>query len=544
MSVLKQDCKTVRSIWAAEAAGKHPDGDEQVLVRRHVTQCESCRAEAEAVDILRSDTRALAAPPLDDLTMRRWIDGALERAEGQDKTGTIRRSPATRARIWIPAAAAAVLVISLAVLTATRVREARPVEGELAEQVEPPAAADPGARVLLVAGAARIGEEEASLSSTIASGDWLEVDGGGMAVELAGGIDAMLDSGTRARISRATDGGVDLHLSRGRVVARIDPERHGAPFTISTDRGRVLVTGTVLSVRAEARSVEVAVYRGSVRIEEDTATPQSLKVGESMALGGGERVAIADDDRAFAETMLTTLDLVSAPEAATVTIDSVPAGATVTVGDLDLGSTPLTVALRPGYRRVRLHKAGRESVQELINLQPDTEMTRVFELAESAPEANVEGGEADSVARAERIVRPGASTPGELLFRAQALRRAGRWQAAVEAYDELIRRHPASAEAGSSRVSKGSILLERLRRPGAALRSFDSYLKGSRHGTLAQEAAFGRISALRALGRQEKEREAIARFLEEFPDAIQRSRVRHRLTELEGENDGAAGSSR
>jgi len=66
----------------------------------------------------------------------------------------------------------------------------------------------------------------------------------------------------------------------------------------------------------------------------------------------------------------------------------------------------------------------------------------------------------------------------------------------------------------------------------AALAAFDAYLTGN--GSLRQEALYGRIRALRALGKTAPERAAIASFLEAFPESVQASPLRARLAELDG----------
>ncbi|MBW2278445.1 MAG: tetratricopeptide repeat protein, partial [Deltaproteobacteria bacterium] len=99
------------------------------------------------------------------------------------------------------------------------------------------------------------------------------------------------------------------------------------------------------------------------------------------------------------------------------------------------------------------------------------------------------------------------------------------------AYQELLSQYPGSAQARNSLVSLGDIQLDHMGRPGRALKSFDSYLARTRKGTLAQEAAFGRARALRALGRTAEEIRALQTFLAAFPAAIQAPRSRQRLEE-------------
>jgi TolA-binding protein len=122
-----------------------------------------------------------------------------------------------------------------------------------------------------------------------------------------------------------------------------------------------------------------------------------------------------------------------------------------------------------------------------------------------------------------RAKRPSAA---ELLARAQRLRSARDYRGAVRAYQRLIRRHPASSEARLAQVSLAQLQLTQ-GDPEAALAGFDAYQR--RGGSLAQEAHYGKIQALRALGRTDQERAEIRRFLAHYPKALQSSALKRRL---------------
>jgi TolA-binding protein len=96
-------------------------------------------------------------------------------------------------------------------------------------------------------------------------------------------------------------------------------------------------------------------------------------------------------------------------------------------------------------------------------------------------------------------------------------------------YRELQRRYPASAEAVVSRVSLGRLLLDRLHDPAGALAQFDRYLAESAQDSLAEEALFGRASALLALGRPDAERETWRTLLTRYPNSVYADRARARL---------------
>lgn len=131
-------------------------------------------------------------------------------------------------------------------------------------------------------------------------------------------------------------------------------------------------------------------------------------------------------------------------------------------------------------------------------------------------------------------VEPPAPPRAEtMLQRARELRASGRFRESADAYRALQAAHPRSAEARTALVSLGELQMAQLGDPAGALRSFESYLAGG--GPLSQEAAYGKIRALRALGRAGDERRAIASFLGAYPASAQERWLRARLGELEGD---------
>jgi hypothetical protein len=83
-------------------------------------------------------------------------------------------------------------------------------------------------------------------------------------------------------------------------------------------------------------------------------------------------------------------------------------------------------------------------------------------------------------------------------------------------------------------VALGQILLQHRGDPAGALALFEQYLARTRAGPLAREAAYGRIQALRRLGRREAERRACRRYLARHPRSLAASLVRRRLEALRG----------
>jgi TolA-binding protein len=130
--------------------------------------------------------------------------------------------------------------------------------------------------------------------------------------------------------------------------------------------------------------------------------------------------------------------------------------------------------------------------------------------------------------RDEAPVGQAAPSAAELFANANASRSEGQARRALSLYGELQRRYPASAEAEVSHVSLGRVMLD-LGQTSGALTQFDRYLSRKPGGPLAQEALFGKASALARLGRLDDERRTWETLLARFPKSIYRDRANERL---------------
>jgi len=121
--------------------------------------------------------------------------------------------------------------------------------------------------------------------------------------------------------------------------------------------------------------------------------------------------------------------------------------------------------------------------------------------------------------------RPRRSTPDPRarLAAARAVRAAGDREGAAEIYEALIAASPRSPLARVATVSLGQLYLE-LGRPNKALSAFKRYLARG-PGTLSEDAAFGRLRALRALDSAALG-PATKKFLARYPDGAYAPRVR------------------
>lgn len=121
---------------------------------------------------------------------------------------------------------------------------------------------------------------------------------------------------------------------------------------------------------------------------------------------------------------------------------------------------------------------------------------------------------------ATKVARPAA--PDELLSQARALSGRGDKRGAARTYRALIDAYPRSSEAQAARVSLGQLRLK-TGRPKAALALFRRYLQGP--GSLAEEARWGEIQALAALGRKSALAQAVEQFVRRYPRSVYRTRA-------------------
>jgi len=542
------NCNEIHEIWVEEATGRPLTSSERALVETHLADCRACRLEAEAAAAVRLDGTPGPASDLDDLSHRRWVDDVLARAERagdrpaaraeRQQTGS---APIYRIGFFVAAAAVVALVAGAVIWASIEEHGTSPAQEPIASRPAPTALTG---QLLLAAGDVRLDGAPATGAGRLAAGITANVGQGRTVLDLGTGITLLAEERTEIEIAALDTSSIEVRLERGRVMAEVDPARSGPPFAVATRDGRVVVSGTAFAVEADEERALVSVFRGSVRVEDGVHEGRKVRLGEGAILGQPGVSHLTDEDEAAAAEVLHAFDMLSAERATRLDIQSLPADATVVVDGVELGRTPLEVSIRSGHRRLELRLEGYETVRELLELVPGADASRVFDLVGTAtqPGDEIAAGPV-TVERPDRRARETAAAaetgsaplgPGDLLERAQAFRVARDWGNAVAAYNELLGQYPGSAQALNSLVSIGDIQLDHLSQPGRALESFDAYLARTRKGTLAQEAAFGRARALRALGRTAEEIRALEAFVAEFPSAIQVDRARRRLEELAG----------
>ena len=107
---------------------------------------------------------------------------------------------------------------------------------------------------------------------------------------------------------------------------------------------------------------------------------------------------------------------------------------------------------------------------------------------------------------------------------AQVLRARGAYDECAQVYRRLWSEFPGSEESKVSMISLGELELGKRNHPAAALEAFGAYLRLG--GPLDREARYGRIRALRAVGRDGEADAESATFLRDYPTSIQSATLR------------------
>jgi outer membrane protein assembly factor BamD (BamD/ComL family) len=177
---------------------------------------------------------------------------------------------------------------------------------------------------------------------------------------------------------------------------------------------------------------------------------------------------------------------------------------------------PISALVQPGRYRVEVSRVGFAPIIEHLALEPGSRVARAYE---ATAELN-----AGATKAPRGTLSDSAAT---LLERARELRAAGRYTDASGAYQRLLREHARSAEARVALISLGELQLSQLGDAAGALKSFDGYLRAG--GALQQEASYGRIRALRRLGRLSEARAAAGAFLSAYPQSVQAAALKKDL---------------
>lgn len=488
-------CGRAQKLMEARDEGEHLLYGEDAFLTEHLKTCAACALEERALATLRfapedASPFPVTAEKRHDLVERALVAAAwpareehAERAEVVPWWRSLLRPRFALALAGVTTGILALFVIARPLSSA----EALPGQVVLASTTDGTRAARP-----------LVLDEE------------IVAHGSELALALGPDVVALLEPGGHLRVHRLDSAGIDLELAQGVMHVSATPGALAEALTVALPDGRVVVTGTIFTV--DARTIgttgsDLRVQRGSVRVEPKAGARAAVKAGHGRALAGGvERQLGPEETSRGLEAVARAERLARAPAGATVVAPLVPTGpVTGPAGTLDEGD------------------------------EEDEEDDAADALAAALRDDDDALADDEDPPQAKRV-RPGRRGGVEeaevMLERAQNLRAERRWRGAATTYRQLIRRFPQEPAARIARVSLGTLLLDHLGKPREALALCSAYLRSERGGVVAQEAAYCRIGAFRALGREARERQAIEAFLLRYPGAVQLDELRARLKEL------------
>lgn len=570
---MSEACTRWASLVDAEAVGETLSKSDRAFVREHVRTCDPCRAEAEVWGALEAlvdepEEHESARPPAPEAPLPSVVETPPphRRAPPPAPRTVVSHGRSRRSFALVAVATLGALGVAAALVFSVRSKSAPVLEAPLAstssvEPASPPGRAEPpkvapvyGVTLALASGGAiEIDGRAAPVGARLVQGNVLFARGGAACLAIDPGVRACVDAGSMLRV---TDTGENrrLELLRGRVVSELDPQPAGASFGVTTRDGSAVAIGTAFAVEvpegdAPARA---RVLHGVVLVKSKDGEERRLgaHLGTPLAVPEGKATTFADEerDRALAAPM-TSFFVGDRAEA--VNLRGEAPGIKVMVDDRFVGVTPVSLMLAPGEHAV-LVKSDTGERREVVHVVSSAAGARallgqdVDLRAHPAPRAvptepivaSPPAALAPPSAQGSTPVAPEGSasevvhepSAADLLVAAREKRMRGDLEGQVAAYRELFGKHGTSPEAYAALVPYGEIQLARLGDANAALASFERYLAG--HGPLAVEAAYGRVRALRALGRAAEERAAIEAFVTTYPDFAATPSLRERARVL------------
>ncbi len=328
------------------------------------------------------------------------------------------------------------------------------------------------ARVVLVQGAGG----DVAVGQALQQSAQLRTPAGAVCLDLAGGVRACLAQAGRATLEILEEPRRALRLEQGLLLLRLAHQPIGHSVTVVTPEGRVTAIGTVFSVERSSTGAVVHVSEGRVRVEPSRGEPLTLAAGESVSLPSILRAPFVPS---AIETELANL-----------------AGALITAR---------TTAEPP---------AGGDGSPE-----PSTSPERT----------SLRSSSTSSSPSSAPLKVPSAQ---DKLEEARALRKSGQHLAALRAFDAIAAAYGRQSSGRTALVSAADLALSQLGDPGGALARYNRYL-ATGDQALAEEAAYGRVRSLRALGRRLDEQHAISDMLRDHPRGMYAPALRARLQALD-----------
>lgn len=482
---MNERCTAWIELSDRQTLGEPLGDDEQRYLDHHVATCADCAREHAVFGGLATliDLGGVAPAPTEVVNPR---------------APAVAPHHARYARVAAFAMVASFLIAGGALLT----NHSRQTRVQLAAQTAPAApvrahavdgrSTNPTLLLLASPGEVEVDGDVVLHATTLHDGASIVARRGTACLELEQGVRACLIEGSVLRVRELGVQRSRLELQTGKVTVSLLPQPPGASFGILTREGTAVAVGTAFSVEVPAGAGQVVtrVMHGTVAVQ-NKAGKQRRVTAHRMATMDGEPRTMSSADEANEHTLLAPFPArfphgESAP----------PAERVDTKVDARAVAPSSRAPVVPTKRPSAVH---------------------ALELAPAADQA------------------PVTIDAAHILLVAREARARADVVTALAAYRQLFDRSPHSEEAHAALVPYGELSLDR-GAPKAALVAFERYL--AKGGALAEEASFGRIRALRALGQATRERAALADFLQAYPDSPLCDSLRLRARTLTAPPDG------
>lgn len=488
------DCERWVALSDQAAIGRNLSDRDQAWLVQHARGCSDCGREAAFYTSLRD---------------------AVGRPEMLVVPSSTARPVARRSRRGIAMLATTVaLAAAVAILAGRTLNRRAPPAPPMTVQAPPLSA-----RLVFASGSARHGTGLAQAGQTVANGERIGTEDGLACMAIAGSITVCLDAMSAATIALADTKQTIVYLEKGRLLARLDHQPAGRAFLVRTAQAEVQAVGTRFSVGiSDDGQTHVRLHEGKVTVRaashvtSELAAPVQARVGDDIRVAPLPAMTSKDDELLSG---LSTLPRTMTRSVARIT--SLPAGADVSFDNMAMGKTPISTVLAADSH-MRLAMPGYVPVNEWISVAAGTTIERSFVLTE-LPAPREQPAPPPSAHRG-----PPSALPSRLLATAQALRMRGAYDACARIYRRLWSEFPGSEEAKVSMISLGELELGKRNHSTAALEAFDAYLRLG--GPLEREARYGRIRALRAIGRDSEANVESGNFLRDYPSSSQSATLR------------------
>jgi hypothetical protein len=469
---MSSECKRWIALSDRDAIGDELSVEESAFVRSHGAECRDCAAEADVfrkMESLVDDKPEADDEPLAPLPLR-W---------------RLRGRPMLAGALAVAAAAAAVVMV-----------QGRPSAPVVAVTPAPPPVKSNVVLSLTSGGAVEVDGRVVAIGQTLPQGSVLFARAGSACLRIDGRIRSCVTQGSLVRVAD-TGPALRLELLGGKMASELDPLPAGTSFGVTTREGAAVAIGTAFSVEVPpgAAPVVTRVMHGTVLVQAARGAEHKVGAHEMNVMGQTPAALPATDEEREREIVL------AAPREENGTVVRIEGEGAVRVDDRVVGVGPVELMVAPGQHVVEVG-AREKTTRETVEVRGEPVRYRAPEAAPTSASASAN-----------------ASTKGaaaDLLAAARERTARGEVDGAARVYRELMAKYAGSVEAHAALVPYGEMQLTRLHDARGALESFERYSKTA--GPLEEEASYGRIRALRALGREAAERVAVEDFVRKFPD--------------------------